>query len=129
MSEQALARAVEALVAAKKAEEAAKAKRIEAEQEVLKWHPAKLEGSETIEAAGYKVTIKGSLNYKCPDLYALLDWVLDKGIPEDESPVQRKYYLDETKCKYLRANDPGAWREMSKWVTTESAKPNLSIKV
>lgn len=129
MSEQALARAVEALVAAKKAEEQAKNKRIEAEQEVLKWHPAKLEGSETIEAAGFKVTIKGSLNYKCPDIYALLDWVLDSKIPEDESPVQRKYVLDETKCKHIRANNPDLWRQMARWVTTEAAKPNLLIKV
>lgn len=129
MSQELLARAVEALVEAKKQEEAAKNRRIEAEKEVLKLNPAKLEGSETIEAAGFKVTIKGSLNYKCSDLYALLDWVLDHEIPEDESPVQRKYFLDETKCKHIRASDPDLWRQMAKWVTTESAKPNLSIKV
>lgn len=129
MNEENLARAVEALVAAKKAEEAAKAKRIEAEQEVLRWHPAKLEGSETIESAGFKVTIKGSLNYKCPDIYGLLEWVLYSKIPEDESPVQRKYVLDETKCKHIRASNPELWRQMAKWVTTEAAKPNLSIKV
>lgn len=121
--------AVVALMAAKQTEDEAKQARIEAEKEVLKFNPAKLEGSETISVGPFKVTIKGSLNYKCSDLYALLDWVLDSKIPEEESPVQRKYVLDETKCKHIRANNPDLWRQMAKWVTTEAAKPNLSIKV
>lgn len=121
--------AVVALMAAKQTEDEAKQARIEAEKEVLKFNPAKLEGSETISVGPFKVTIKGSLNYKCSNLPELLEFLMMQGITTEECPVVQKQVLDETRCKHIRANNPDLWRQMAKWVTTEAAKPNLSIKV
>lgn len=124
-----LAAAVAAFVDCKRLEDAAKKRRIEAEDRILGMLPAKEEGSHTVEVAGFKVTVTGKLSYKCDDPKALAEACAGAGIPQDWFPVKTEVKLDETGCKWLRANEPGAWATVAKFVTVQPAKTAVSVKV
>jgi hypothetical protein len=122
-----LAAAVEAYIDAKRREDLAKKQRIEIEECILALSPAKEEGSQTIEVAGYKVTTTGKLTYKCDDVKALAEAC--GGWPANMVPVKTEVKLDETGCKWLRANDPGAWASLARHITVAPAKTAVSVKV
>ena len=122
-----LAEAVQVLVAARRDEEIAAKRRIDAEQRVLALHPAREEGSETFEAAGFKVTLTGKLNYRCDDMDALIracsQW------PAHMQPIKTVVQLDTTGAKFLRANEPEVWRSLAQHVTVSPAKVAVSVRV
>ena len=122
-----LSAAVEQYIAAKRDEDAAKKRRMEAEERILALQPSKEEGSTTVEAGDYKVTLTGKLAYKCEDPRALAEACA--GWPANLIPIKTSVALDETGCKWLRANDPQAWATVAKFVTVAPAKTAIKVVV
>lgn len=122
-----LAELVTDFIEAKRQEDAAKKNRLELEDRILAMVPAKEEGSQTIEVAGFKLTTTGKLAYKCDDTKALAEAC--SGWPANMIPVKTEIKLDETGCKWLRANDPQAWQTLAKHITVAPAKTAVSVKV
>ena len=112
-------------IESKRAEEAAKAQRLEIEERILAVQPAKEESSTTVEAAGYKVTLTGSLSYKADDLDALRNiaskW--DAGLV----PIKTTHALDATGCKYLRRERPELWAQIARVITVSPAKTGIKV--
>jgi hypothetical protein len=123
-----LVEAVETLISAKRAEEAAKSHRLEAEARILALLPPKEEGSQTVGVGGYKVTLTGKLAYKCDDPRALSEFCASAGWSPSLVPVKARLDLDETGCKWLRANDPQAWATLARFVTITPQKTSLTVK-
>lgn len=129
-----LVQAVETYIGAKRAEDTAKARRIEAEDRILALLPLKEEGSQTVGVGGYKVTLTGKLSYKCDDPKALAEFCAGKSWPGDWIPVKTETKLDETGAKWLRANEPDLWAQLAQFVTVKPAKTRVfasavSVKV
>lgn len=124
-----LADAVEIYIAAKRAEDTAREWRILAEERILALHPAKEEGSSTFDAGGFKVTLTGKLSYRCDDPKALAEACAGMGWAANMVPVKTEVKLDETGCKYLRLNEPGAWAAIARYVTVKPTKTAVSVKV
>ena len=122
-----MAEAVELLVYAKRAEEAAKKARIEAEDRVLALLPAKEEGATTVEAGGYKVTTTGKLTYSCEDLDALRE--ITRKWDGNLVPLKHTTSLDDSGCRYLRRERPDLWAQLARVVTIKPAKTAVSVKV
>jgi hypothetical protein len=122
-----LAEAVAALVEAKRREDAAKAERLACEELICQLQEHKPEGSTTVAAGDYKVTITGSMAYKVEDLEALRnitrDW--DANIV----PLKTKTELDATGCKWLRENRPELWGQLAKVVTVKPAKTAVKVGI
>jgi hypothetical protein len=111
---------------AKQREEAAKADRIAIEEQILKIHAAKEEGSETVTTPnGVKVRLTGKLTYKA-DLIKLQ--ALTASWPEDARPIKTEVKADEAKLKVLRSSAPKAWAEIASAVTVAPAKTNVAIE-
>lgn len=124
-----LVQAVETYVAAKRAEDTAKARRIEAEDRILALLPPKEEGSQTVGVGGYKVTLTGKMNYRCEDPRALAEFCASAGWAPSMVPVKTEVRLDETGAKWLRSNEPQAWSSLAQFVTISPAKTSVSVKV
>jgi hypothetical protein len=128
---QALPNALENLVPmwieAKRQEDAAKQHRLQIEERILAVQPAREEGSTTVEAAGFKVTLTGSLSYKADDLDALRNitakW--DAGLV----PIKITHALDATGCKYLRRERPELWAQLARVITVSPAKTAVKVGV
>jgi hypothetical protein len=119
--------AVHAFIAAKRAEDLAVKHRRELEERILALEPAKDEGSQTIEVAGYKLTTTCKLTYKCDDVKALAEAC--SGWPANMVPVKTEIKLDETGAKWLRTNEPDAWRTLAGYITVAPAKTALKVAV
>jgi hypothetical protein len=122
-----LADAIEVYIAAKRDEDCARDARLVAEERILALHPAKEEGSETFEAAGFKVTLTGKLTYKCDDARALAEACADW--PASMVPIKTKVELDETGAKWLRANEPQAWAQIASYISVKPAKTAVKVAV
>lgn len=110
---------------AKEREDTARADRIKIEEELLKAHPAKEEGSETFETAqGVKVTLTGKITYKA-DVDKLIG--LTGNWPADIRPIKTKVEADETRLKAIRQHRPDLWATITDAVTTKPAKTGVSI--
>jgi hypothetical protein len=119
--------AVADYLAAKRVEDNVRKARLGAEQRILALVPAKEEGSSTTDLPnGLTLVTTGKLTYKCDDLDALLHLV--SSWPANMRPVKTETKLDETGCKYLRANDPEAWAALATVVTVAPAKTSISVK-
>ena len=114
-------------IEAKRAEEAAKAKRIEIEERILAVAPAKEEGSTTTEAAGFKVTTTGKLSYKADDLEALRE--ITRKWDANLVPIKTTHALDDTGCKYLRRERPELWAQVARVITVAPAKTAVKVGV
>ena len=113
-------------VNAKHAEEGAKKIRIGLEERILALAPAKEEGSSTITLDnGFKLTTTGKLTYSCEDPKALAEACA--GWPANLVPIKTEVKLDDTGCKWLRANDPTAWAVVAKFVTVKPAKTAVKV--
>lgn len=124
-----LADAVEVYILAKRAEDDATKRRVEAEQRILALHPAREEGSESFEAGGYKVTVTGKIAYACDDVRAMAEACAAQQWSPSMIPVKTQTVLDATGCKWLRHNEPEAWTWLSQFVTVKPAKTAISVKV
>ena len=110
---------------AKEREDTARADRIKIEEQLLKAHPAKEEGSETFKTPqGVKITITGKISYKA-DVDKLI--ALAGGWPEDIRPIKTKVEADETRLKAIRQHRPDLWAAIAGAVTTKPAKTGVSI--
>lgn len=122
-----LADAVEALVYAKRAEDAAKKARIEAEERVIALQPAPAEGAMTVTAGGYKVTLTGSLTYSADDIEALRN--ITAKWDANLVPLKTSTVLDATGAKYLRRERPELWAQLARVVTVKPAKVSVKVGV
>ena len=123
----ALEQLVPMFIEAKRAEDEAKKKRVEIEERILAVAPAKEEGSTTTEAAGFKVTTTGKLSYKADDLGALRE--VCRTWDASLVPIKTAHTLDDTGCKYLRANRPELWAQIARVVTVTPAKTAVKVGV
>lgn len=120
------------LLAAKKDEENAIARRTELEKEIFELHRAELhktEGQETLENFGYKITINQPMNYKLNDeRYRELAKIL----PEDMQFHRTKLELDKNKYSSLlvMSASPEVKKYIKKIQDCVSAKPEkVSVNV
>jgi hypothetical protein len=111
---------------AKGKEDAARAERIKIEEDILKAHPAKEEGSETFKTAnGVTVTLTGKVTYRA-DIDRLI--ALTGSWPDDIRPIKSKVEADETRLKAIRNERPDLWRRIAEAVETKAAKTGVTIK-
>lgn len=122
-----LALAVQAYVAAKRDEDAAKKRRIESEERILAMTQAREEGATTVEAGGFKVTLTGKLSYTADDMNALRE--ITRTWDAHLVPIKTASTLDETGCKFLRRERPDLWAQLARVITTKPAKTAVSVKV
>jgi len=120
-----LEEAVAAFVDAKRREDAAKAERLACEELICQLQPPKPEGSMTVEAGGYKVTLTGSMAYKVEDLEALRE--ITRGWDANLVPLKTKTELDATGCKWLRENRPELWGQLARVITVKPAKVGVKV--
>ena len=122
-----LAEAIEDYLWAKRDEDLAKAGRLAAEERLVALVPPKEEGSMTVDAGGYKLTLTGSLSYKADSVDAVraatAQW------PAELIPLKTKVELDATGCKFIRANRPDLWVQLAKAVTVSPAKTAVKVSV
>lgn len=119
-------RLCEAWIEAKRAETAAKERRIEIEAE-LSTRPEieiKYEGSKKNTLDEFTIETKGSISYSLDaDM-----WEEIKGnIPESFWPVQSKLSLVTAKTKSLREKSAKLWAIASNAITTKPGKPGFKI--
>ena len=111
---------------AKQREDAAKAERIKIEEDLLRAHPAREEGSETFETPqGVKITLTGKITYKA-DVDKLIS--LAGNWPEDIRPIKTKVEADETRLKAIRQHRPDLWAAIASAIETKPAKTGVSMK-
>lgn len=122
-----LADAVGFYIAAKRDEEAAKKRRLEAEERILALQPSKEEGALTVEAGGYKVTLTGSLTYSADDIEALRN--ITARWDANLVPLKTTTVLDATGAKYLRRERPDLWAQLARVVTIKPAKVSVKVGV
>jgi hypothetical protein len=111
---------------AKRDEDAAKARRIKIEEDILKLHPAREEGTETFQtSAGTKIKLTGKVSYKA-DIDKLIS--LTSSWPDVIRPYKIKTEADEAKLKAIRAERPDLWKTIAQAVETKPAKTGVSIE-
>lgn len=111
-------------LAAKRAEQAAVATRLQIEQEILAAIPAKEEGSSTVILNnGLRLKSQGKLSYKA-DVDRLL--VLTKDWPE--KPVKTKVEADETLLRAIRIDRPDLWRQIAPAIAVKPVKTYITIE-
>ena len=112
--------------AAKRAEDRARDDRILIEEQILKLHPAREEGSETVTTKmGTKIKLTGKLIYKCniDQLTALTgDW------PAEAVPLKVEVKADESKLKAIRSERPDLWKKIAGAVETKPAKTGVAVE-
>lgn len=112
--------------AAKRREEVARDERVSIEEKILKAHPAKEEGSETVTTtAGVKIKLTGKIIYKAN--VTMLD-ALTSSWPQDARPIKVEVKADETKLKAIRQERPDLWRKIATAVETKPAKTGVAIE-
>lgn len=115
-------------VNAKQAEEGARKIRVQLEERIIAMHPAKEEGSETVTLDnGFKLTLTGKLIYSCDDPRGLAAACVGAGWAESMVPVKTELKLDETGAKWLRHNEPEAWRLVAQYVEIKPAKTAVKV--
>jgi hypothetical protein len=108
---------------AKKAEAAANKERVAIEDQIVALTGKRDEGSQTVDATGFKITVTGKVSMK-------LDWdawakVRDQ-IPRNLWPIKTEEKLDERGVKYLRNNEPEIYSLIP--VEIKPAKTAVEVK-
>jgi len=113
-------------LAAKKAEQEATSRRVQIEQDILKLHPAREEGSvSTILGNGMKLKTTGKLSYRA-EIDRLLE--LCAAWPAEAKPVKTKVEADESLLKAIRTDRPDLWRQIAPAITVKPAKTYIVIE-
>lgn len=119
------------LMNAKLAEEAAKRRRVEIEDQIIELADVKEEGSTTVDLAnGFKLTTTGKLTYKVTSpgaVEAIRE--IARGWTDGLCPIKTKSELDETGCKWLRANAPQLWAQIATVIEIKPAKVAVKVGV
>lgn len=109
---------------AKREELAAKTRRVEIEEDLLKMLPHKEEGSATTTLSnGFRFKATGKLTYT-----ADVDKLLALTAAWPEKPVKTKVEADETVLKAIRTERPDLWRQIAPAITVKAAKTNIVIE-
>ncbi len=122
-----LAQLVQQWVEVKRQEDVAKQQRLVIEQQICEAQPPKSEGSETVQAGDYKLTLPGSMSYKVDDLEALRTITRDWDVTL--VPLKHKTEIDESGCRWLRANRPELWAELARVITVKPAKTSVKVAI
>lgn len=110
---------------AKEKEDSSRELRVYIENEILKLHPAKEEGSETFQTpTGVKIQLTGKLTYKA-NVDKLAE--LTRAWPSDVRPIKTEIKADDTKLKAIRRDAPKLWAEIAQAITVTPAKTGVSI--
>jgi hypothetical protein len=125
--EEAFALAVGELVAAKNAERAAVARRIDAEGHVLRFMPSKTEGAVSARIGTWKVSATYGVNRTIDA--AAMDAVRAAMPPAlFEQAVTYKPDLVMAGVRYLQSNEPEAYALLAQAITAKPAKPSVRIE-
>jgi hypothetical protein len=118
---------IDAWLSAKRAERQATANRIAVENDILQWVELPEEGNIVIEDGENKMTITQKVNRKI-DPMAIRQVYVE--MPEGMCPVSwvEEPKLDITGYRWLRENEPGLFRLLSKAITEKPAKPAFTVK-
>lgn len=110
-------------IKAKAEEAAANKRRVAIEDQIVALTGKKDEGSQTIEATGFKVTVTGKVSRK-------MDWdkweTIKAQIAPNLHPVKFKPELDEKGVKYLQANEPEIYALLP--IEVKPAKTAIEVK-
>ncbi len=112
---------------AKKAEDAAKKRRIQAEEAIAALVQTGENASKTVEAGDLKVVVKRKLNYK-----ADVDQIRKLSIPALLMPVKtipETVEFDEKAYEQLRENHPETFKAIAQFVETKPAKVSVTLKL
>jgi hypothetical protein len=108
----------------KGAEGRANASRLDIEKQIIAITGKRDEGSKTVDADGFKITITGKQTRK-------MDWAkweeIKNQIPELMRPVKMKPELDEAGVKYLRENEPEIYALLP--MEVKPAKTAVEVKM
>ena len=108
---------------AKKAEAVANKKRVGIEEQIVLLTGKRDEGSQTVDASGYKITVTGKVTRK-------MDWdkwkTVKAQIHPNLWPVKSKPELDEKGVKYLQANEPEIYALLP--IEVKTAKTAIEVK-
>jgi hypothetical protein len=119
---------IAAYIAAKAAEDAATEARIKAEEALIALiGDVPDEGSKSVDIDGHKVTLSQRVSRKLDER----QWVLIRDeIPEGLSPVSivETYKLDDAGCRWIRENEPGLWKLLSKAITEKPMKVGVKVQ-
>lgn len=124
-----------ALYDAKKAEDAANAKRIEIEEQIAALVETGDNGSKTVDAEnGLKVTVKRAMIYKA-NVEAIRD-IGDTALPAGVAlplkfvpPQPAGYEFDEKAYEKMRETAPNAWAMIAKHVEAKPRKVSVALKL
>lgn len=122
-----LEQAVTAWIEAKRKEDAAKAERLAVEEVICELSPPRPEGSLTVAAGDFKVTLTGSYTYRVEDLEALRN--ITRDWDSNLVPLRSKTEADPTGCRWLRENRPDLWAQLSQVITVKPAKTSVRVGV
>lgn len=120
---------IERYLAAKEAEDRAEENRLAVEAELvqaLAEHQPE-EGSKTVEADGYKITLTQRISRKLDEKA----WALvADAIPMSVSPIAKveAYKIDDAGCRWLKTNEPGLWTVLSKALTEKPQKIGVKVQ-
>jgi hypothetical protein len=96
------------------------------EEKIIDMVGIKEEGSSTTKLeSGLKITVTGKITYSA-DMALLAQ--LCQALPENLHPIKTKVELDTTGAKYIRNNEPEAWKILSGAITIKPAKASVEIK-
>jgi hypothetical protein len=119
------------LATAKRQEDEAKARRIEAEEAIAALVETPANGSRTVAAGpGLKITVKRALGYK-----ADVDAIRALGLPEELAPIRLTdpvpagYAFDEKAYEDLVADHPTVAAKLADCVVATPRKVSVSIKI
>ena len=111
---------------ARDAENKARAIRIDVEKCMLEKLPVPEEGSKTINTDAFKVVVTQRISRSLDEeKYQTLN------IPAELNPIsfETKPKIDDSGCRWLKANKPEIWQELSKALTEKPSKVNLRIEI
>ena len=112
------------LADAKRAEAAARDRRVEVELAIAAELACERDRSKTHKLDGWKVTLKRPVNRRL-DVKA---WDRIKGdIPEELRPVEYKPAINASGCKWLAENDPETWAKCAEAITETEGKVSVTV--
>jgi len=119
--------AAEHLAECKRAEDAARAERVAAEEALIELIGAKEEGATTVKTDRFRVTTTGKLTRSLDDaaLSAIFP-TLPEGLRERVFPA--RFGLSLSELRGVEANDPTLYRRMAEVITVKPAKTAVSIE-
>lgn len=111
-------------LSAKQEEAKAIAERVKIEEKIVAITGKRDEGSQTHDADGFKVTVKGVV-------YRKMDWDKWKQVqaefPVELQPVKMKPELDDKGCKWLAENRPDLYKLLP--IEVKPGKTGVEVKV